>query len=99
MDCAIAKYCRLLDSFVERLKVSADSGKSSSSGSKASQLLNRMNEIIRKTWAVPTHSHELGYILCNTLKTRGGLDLLMSNCVANDHELQFSSARLLDLDA
>ncbi|KAG5337909.1 SARM1 protein, partial [Acromyrmex heyeri] len=96
VDCAIAKYCSLLDSFVERLKVSADSGKSSNSGSKAPQLLNRVNEIIRKAWAVPTHGHELGYTLCNTLRTRGGLDLLMSNCVANDHELQFSSARLLE---
>ncbi|XP_011684352.1 PREDICTED: sterile alpha and TIR motif-containing protein 1 isoform X3 [Wasmannia auropunctata] len=96
VDCAIAKYCGLLDSFVERLKASADSGKSSGSGSKAPQLLNRVNEIIRKAWAVPTHGHELGYTLCNTLRTRGGLDLLMSNCVANDHELQFSSARLLE---
>ncbi|XP_070153046.1 NAD(+) hydrolase sarm1-like isoform X1 [Polyergus mexicanus] len=98
VDCAIAKYCSLLDSFVERLKASADGSKSSSagSGSKAPQLLNRVNEIIRKAWAVPTHGHELGYTLCNTLRTRGGLDLLMSNCVANDHELQFSSARLLE---
>lgn len=99
VDCAIAKYCGLLDSFVERLKVSADGcGKSNSSGSgsKAPQLLNRVNEIIRKAWAVPTHGHELGYTLCNTLRTRGGLDLLMSNCIANDHELQFSSARLLE---
>ncbi|KYM83763.1 Sterile alpha and TIR motif-containing protein 1 [Atta colombica] len=55
-DCAIVKYCSLLDSFVEQLKLSAD---------------------------------------CNILRTRGGLDL-MSNCVANDHELQFSSARLLE---
>ncbi|XP_025075858.1 sterile alpha and TIR motif-containing protein 1 isoform X2 [Pogonomyrmex barbatus] len=96
VDCAIAKYCNLLDSFVERLKASADGGKINSSSSKAPQLLNRVNEIIRKAWAVPTHGHELGYTLCNTLRTRGGLDLLMSNCVANDHELQFSSARLLE---
>ncbi|XP_032683872.1 sterile alpha and TIR motif-containing protein 1 isoform X1 [Odontomachus brunneus] len=87
---AIAKYCGFLDSFVERLK--ANDGKSG----KAPLLLNRVNEIIRKAWAVPTHGHELGYTLCNTLRTRGGLDLLMSNCVVNDHELQFSSARLLE---
>lgn len=98
VDCAIAKYCSLLDSFVDRLKANADgcSKSSTDSGSKAPELLNRVNEIIRKAWAVPTHGHELGYTLCNTLRTRGGLDLLMSNCVANDHELQFSSARLLE---
>lgn len=99
VDCAIAKYCSLLDNFVERLKANVDGCNKSSSvscGNKAPQLLNRVNEIIRKAWAVPTHGHELGYTLCNTLRTRGGLDLLMSNCVANDHELQFSSARLLE---
>ncbi|EFN88463.1 Sterile alpha and TIR motif-containing protein 1, partial [Harpegnathos saltator] len=90
VDRAISKYCGFLDSFVERLK--ANDGRSG----KAPLLLNRVNEIIRKAWAVPTHGHELGYTLCNTLRTRGGLDILMSNCVANDHELQFSSARLLE---
>ncbi|KAL2737365.1 NAD(+) hydrolase sarm1 isoform X1 [Vespula maculifrons] len=90
VDRAIAKYCGFLDSFVERLK--ANEGKNG----KAPLLLNRVNEIIRKAWAVPTHGHELGYTLCNTLRTRGGLDLLMSNCIASDHELQFSSARLLE---
>ena len=87
---AINKYRSFLDSFVERLK--ANDGKND----KAPLLLNRVNEIIRKAWAVPTHGHELGYTLCNTLRMRGGLDLLMSNCVASDHELQFSSARLLE---
>ncbi|EZA50513.1 Sterile alpha and TIR motif-containing protein [Ooceraea biroi] len=95
VDCAINKYCGLLDSFVERLKASAEQS-GSKSNCKAPQLLNRVNEIIRKAWAVPTHGHELGYTLCNTLRNRGGLDLLMLNCVANDDELQFSSARLLE---
>ncbi|XP_050457600.1 NAD(+) hydrolase sarm1-like isoform X1 [Cataglyphis hispanica] len=92
---AIAKYCRLLDSFMGRLKAITDGNKSGSC-SKALQLLNKVSEIIRKAWAVPIHDHELVYTLCNTLRTRGGLDLLMSNCVTNDHELQFSSARLLE---
>ena len=91
VDRAIAKYSNLIDAFVERLR-SPDSNKTG----KAPLLLNRVNEIIRKAWAVPTHGHELGYTLCNTLRTRGGLDLLISNCVASDHELQFSSARLLE---
>lgn len=91
VDTAIAKYSSYLNSFVERLK-SNDSTKSG----KAPLLLDRVNEIIRKAWAVPTHGHELGYTLCNTLRTRGGLDLLITNCVASDHDLQFSSARLLE---
>ncbi|KAG7198926.1 hypothetical protein KM043_015740 [Ampulex compressa] len=85
---AIAKYCGFLDNFLEKLK--------SAEQKKAPLLLNRVNEIIRKAWAVPTHGHELGYTLCNTLRTRGGLDLLMTNCVASDQDLQFSSARLLE---
>ncbi|XP_043282971.1 NAD(+) hydrolase sarm1 [Venturia canescens] len=88
---AIAKYSGFLNNCVERLKAN-DSSKSG----KAPLLLNRVNEIIRKAWAVPTHGHELGYTLCNTLRTTGGLELLMTNCEASDHELQFSSARLLE---
>ena len=91
VDQAIKKYSRFLDSFVERLKAN----EVSKSG-KAPLLLNRVNEIIRKAWAVPTHGHELGYTLCNTLRTGGGLDMLMSNCVASDTALQFSSAQLLE---
>ncbi|XP_017760972.1 PREDICTED: LOW QUALITY PROTEIN: sterile alpha and TIR motif-containing protein 1-like [Eufriesea mexicana] len=90
VDRAIAKYPSFLDSFVERLKAN------DCKNGKAPLLLNRVNEIIRKAWAVPTHGHELGYILCNTLRTRGGLDLLLSNCIASDHELRFSLARLLE---
>ncbi|OAD55261.1 Sterile alpha and TIR motif-containing protein 1 [Eufriesea mexicana] len=90
VDRAIAKYSSFSDSFVERLKAN------DCKNGKAPLLLNRVNEIIRKAWAVPTHGHELGYTLCNTLRPRGGLDLLLSNCIASDHELQFSSARLLE---
>ncbi|XP_066591277.1 NAD(+) hydrolase sarm1 isoform X2 [Prorops nasuta] len=88
VDRTISKYCGFLDIFVERLK--------SNDASKASLLLNRVNEIIKKAWAVPTHGHEVGYTLCNVLRTKGGLDLLMTNCIASDRELQFSSARLLE---
>ncbi|XP_046745275.1 NAD(+) hydrolase sarm1 isoform X2 [Diprion similis] len=87
---AKAKYSGFLDTLVQRLK--ASDGKTA----KAPLLLNRVSEIIRKAWAVPTHGHDLGYTLCNTLRNRGGLDILMSNCIASDIELQFSSARLLE---
>ncbi|KAK0174785.1 hypothetical protein PV327_010515 [Microctonus hyperodae] len=91
VDLVTNKYAGILVNFVDRLK-SADCIKNG----KAPLLLNRVNEIIRKAWAVPTHGHNLGYKLCNTLRDHGGLDLLMSNCVSNDHELQFSSAQLLE---
>ena len=59
-------------------------------------VLNSINDVIRKAWAVPTYGHELGYTLCNTLRQSGGLDILMRNCMATDQDLQFSSARLLE---
>ncbi|XP_065093608.1 NAD(+) hydrolase sarm1 isoform X4 [Ochlerotatus camptorhynchus] len=62
----------------------------------APSLLNEMNEIIQRAWAVPTHGHELGASLCDTLRKTGGLDLLMKNCVDNDSAVQFSSAKLLE---
>ncbi|XP_062543365.1 NAD(+) hydrolase sarm1 isoform X5 [Armigeres subalbatus] len=63
---------------------------------KAPSLLNEMNEIIQRAWAVPTHGHELGASLCDTLRKTGGLDLLMKNCVDSDSAVQFSSAKLLE---
>lgn len=87
---ARVKYAGYLANFVDRLK-SPDSNRS-----RAPLLLDRVNEIITKAWAVPTHGHELGYTLCNTLRLRGGLDLLMSNCVSTEPDLAFSSARLLE---
>ncbi|XP_063984471.1 NAD(+) hydrolase sarm1 isoform X3 [Diachasmimorpha longicaudata] len=91
VDRARAKYSGFLDHFVDRLN-SLENSKSPT----APLLLNRVNDIIRKAWAVPTHGHDLGYTLCNTLRTRGLLDLLVTNCMATDEELQFSSARLLE---
>jgi len=62
----------------------------------AIQSLTRVNDLVRKAWAVPTHGHELGYSLCNQLRTSGALDLLIENCVQTEPRLQFSSARLLE---
>ncbi|XP_014300815.1 NAD(+) hydrolase sarm1 isoform X2 [Microplitis demolitor] len=81
------KYSALLDKFVEFLK---------SSTTKAPCLLNKIHSIIQKAWAVPTHGHELGYTLCNTLRIRGGLDFMIKNCVSADPKLQFSSASVLE---
>lgn len=86
---AIVKYSECLDSYIKCLKRN-DLGK------RASGMLDKINEIMHKAWAVPTHGHELGYSLCNALRKCGGLDLLMMNCTKSDKELQFSSAKVLE---
>uniref|UniRef100_A0A182QCA4 ADP-ribosyl cyclase/cyclic ADP-ribose hydrolase n=1 Tax=Anopheles farauti TaxID=69004 RepID=A0A182QCA4_9DIPT len=85
----IMKYSKHLANYVQNLEQTEQV-------KKAPTLLNHMNEIIRRAWAVPTHGHELGASLCDTLRNTGGLDILMRNCVDNDSDVQFSSARLLE---
>ncbi|XP_058054907.1 NAD(+) hydrolase sarm1 isoform X1 [Anopheles bellator] len=85
----ISKYSTHLERYVQSLQQTEPL-------KRAPTMLNQMNEIIRRAWAVPTHGHELGATLCDTLRNTGGLDLLMRNCVDNDSEVQFSSARLLE---
>lgn len=86
---AINKYSACLDTFIKCLQ-------NTESGKKASCILEKINEIMEKAWAVPTHGHELGYSLCNALRHCGGLDLLMINCMKKDQDVQFSSAKLLE---
>lgn len=86
---AIQKYSACVDESIKRLQ-------SMDVGPKAPQILDKINKILNKAWEVPSHGHELGYSLCNKLRTCGGLDLLMANCTKNDEALQFSSARLLE---
>ncbi|KAF5298204.1 hypothetical protein FQA39_LY02628 [Lamprigera yunnana] len=89
IDRAIFKYSTCLDVSIKNLQKNG-------LGKRSLVILNRINEVIQKAWAVPTYGHELGYSLCNALRNCGGLDLIMSNCVNADNELQFSSARLLE---
>ncbi|XP_031338898.1 sterile alpha and TIR motif-containing protein 1 isoform X4 [Photinus pyralis] len=86
---AIYKYSTYLDLSIKNLQ-------KNSLGKKSPAILNRINDVIHKAWAVPTYGHELGYSLCNTLRNCGGLDLIMTNCITSDEDLQFSSARLLE---
>ncbi|XP_037719555.1 NAD(+) hydrolase sarm1 isoform X6 [Drosophila subpulchrella] len=93
----INKYSNMLTSIVSSLQEDERGGSAIAThevGAKKSQYLEKINEVIRRAWAVPTHGHELGYSLCNSLRQSGGLDLLMKNCVKPD--LQFSSAQLLE---
>ncbi|XP_058125327.1 NAD(+) hydrolase sarm1 [Anopheles coustani] len=85
----IVKYSNHLKNYVQNLQQTEQL-------KKAPTLLNHMNEIIRKAWAVPTYGHELGASLCDTLRKTGGLDILMRNCVDTDSDVQFSSAQLLE---
>ncbi|XP_017842312.2 sterile alpha and TIR motif-containing protein 1 isoform X1 [Drosophila busckii] len=93
---AINKYSNVLTSFVSTLQDDDSSSLVASGGEKKSHYLQKINEVIRRAWAVPTHGHELGYSLCNSLRQSGGLDLLMKNCVQHNMDLQFSSAQLLE---
>lgn len=90
---AITKYTSSLDAFIKRLK---QSQVNELNLRKAFSDLDKLNQIIRRAWAVPTYGHQLGYSLCNALKNSGGLDLLMANCDGNNSDLQFASAQLLE---
>ncbi|CAG4989031.1 unnamed protein product [Parnassius apollo] len=91
VDLAIQKYSSRMNAFITSIKNNQIDIKN------ASAHFNKLNEMMRRAWAVPTYGHELGYSLCNTLRTSGGLDILMENCLeSNNPELQFSSAKLLE---
>ncbi len=85
----INKYTQFLETNMKSLQLPQQE-------KKVLTVLDGINEVILKAWAVPTHGHELGHSLYNTLRNSGGLDLLINNCVAGDIDLQFSSARLLE---
>lgn len=84
---AIAKYSKTLASYISSAK--AD-------GTKKVGTLEHINDVLRRAWAVPTHGHELGSTLCDTLRSSGGLDLILHSCKETDRSVQFSSARLLE---
>ncbi|XP_072944449.1 NAD(+) hydrolase sarm1 isoform X3 [Epargyreus clarus] len=91
VDLAIQKYSYRMNAFISSIKNNQIDMKN------ACVHFNQLNEMLRRAWAVPTYGHELGYSLCNTLRTSGGLDILMANCLESSNpELQFSSAKLLE---
>lgn len=94
VELAINKYSDCLNKIIDILK--ANNTRIHIDGDKTAYLLDKINEIVRKAWAVPTHGHEVGYSLSNTLRNQGGLDFLINNCVDSNDCLQFSSARLLE---
>ncbi|KAL1490699.1 hypothetical protein ABEB36_013351 [Hypothenemus hampei] len=85
----IGKYTAYLDTSIKIIQ-------NQEQLAKAPQILNKINDVIRKAWAVPAYGHELGYSLCNALRKCGGLDIIMSNCTKSEEDLQFNSAKLLE---
>ncbi|KAM3963160.1 LOW QUALITY PROTEIN: sterile alpha and armadillo motif [Aphomia sociella] len=91
VELAIKKYSSRMNAFITSIKKNQIDMKS------ASLHFDKLNEMLRRAWAVPTHGHELGYSLCNALRVSGGLDILMANCLeGHNPDLQYSSAKLLE---
>ncbi|XP_017772645.1 PREDICTED: sterile alpha and TIR motif-containing protein 1 isoform X2 [Nicrophorus vespilloides] len=89
VDKTITKYEKCLAKLISCLR-------QKDLGAKSSLYLNKINDIMHKAWAVPTHGHDLGNALCDALRDGGGLDLLMDNCNKDDRDLRFSTARVLE---
>jgi hypothetical protein len=91
---AKTKYTGVMSSCVERLKEMAKRNKQSHM---MPVYLDRVSQMVGKAWAVPApHGQSLASSLCDVLRHDGGLDVLINNCVADDSNLQLSSARLLE---
>ncbi|XP_053625123.1 NAD(+) hydrolase sarm1 isoform X3 [Plodia interpunctella] len=91
VELAIQKYSTRMNAFITSWKKNQIDMKN------ASVHFDKLNEMLRRAWAVPTHGHELGLSICNTLRASGGLDILMANCLESSNpKLQFSSAKLLE---
>ncbi|XP_071446702.1 NAD(+) hydrolase sarm1 [Hetaerina americana] len=91
------KYSEYLSALMEHVRKLTNDGGGGAVHSSAPRALARVNEMMRKAWAVPTYGHELGHALCNALRGCNGLNLLIKTCVAADNpDLQFSSACLLE---
>lgn len=91
VEMAIQKYSTRMNAFITSIKNNQIDMQN------ASKHFDKLNEMLRRAWAVQTYGHELGYSLCNILRESGGLDILMTNCLEkNNTALQFSSAKLLE---
>ncbi|XP_076363389.1 NAD(+) hydrolase sarm1-like isoform X2 [Tachypleus tridentatus] len=88
VDKTITRYCSRMENCINRLKTA--------STPQAVELLSLMADMIIKAWSLSSHGHELGQKLCDTIRNKGGLDILISNCATTDNDLQFASAKLLE---
>ena len=90
---AILKYSSTMSNFVDELKNSLNM---TDAMTDVTKVLENIDETMKQAWAVPTHGHELGSSLCNVLRHKGGLDILMDNCLVDDDNLKFNSAKVLE---
>ncbi|CAM1301648.1 SARM1 (predicted) [Pycnogonum litorale] len=88
VNLAMAKCTGKMAKYVEKL-IKADDPE-------AITILDNISDLIVRSWAIHTHGHDLGYSLCNVLRTNGGLDVLLKNCISENTDLQFASAKVLE---
>ncbi|GBN10412.1 Sterile alpha and TIR motif-containing protein 1 [Araneus ventricosus] len=82
--------------FESRMATCVDKLKTALSVEEATTLLTTMSDLFRKAWAVPNYGHDLGTRLCNIMRERGGLKIIVDNCSSENADLQFRSAELLE---
>ena len=60
------------------------------------QITKKLYDMVDGAWTTPKYGRDLAYAISNTLRTDGGLDLILSNCKSEDKELKGCSAQLLE---
>ena len=53
-------------------------------------------DMVDGAWVTPKYGRDLAYAISNTLRTEGGLDVILSNCKSEDKDLKANSAKLLE---
>ncbi|GFR01371.1 NAD(+) hydrolase sarm1 [Trichonephila clavata] len=82
--------------FESRMATCVEKLKTAISVEEATTLLSTMSDLFRKAWSIPNYGHELGTRLCNIMRERGGLKIIVDNCSSENSDLQFRSAELLE---
>lgn len=85
----VSKYSELINSNILQLQQSDEIDT-------ITNCMDHIHLLMLETWAVPVHGYYLGCELSAALRTSGGLDFIIKNCVKNNKKLLFSSARLLE---
>ncbi len=88
---ALVKCCNLMNNSVAAMRKDGNEGNADS----AAEWISKINDMVTKSWEVPSFGHEMGNTLCDMMCNNGGLDILMENCASDHQELQYQSAKLL----
>ena len=78
----LLKYCSYIESAVQAMK----------KYDKKQELvdwLSKLNNMMSKSWDVPSFGQEMSDILSNILRKNGGLDLLIDQCNVENEEVAF----------